>query len=304
MSGNGRLRVLILGYGEMGHALETLLAPRHALSIWQRRPPPGATAADLARELPACDVALFCLPVTAHADVAARVAPYIKEPQTTCLTIAKGLADDGRLPVEVLAEQLGSARCTVLYGPMIAEEIRAGRAAFAQCGTTDPAVAARVAALFAGSALIVEPSADIAGLSWSAVLKNVYALAFGMADELALGDNVRGLLSVAALHELSQVVQTLGGAAATPYRLAGLGDLITTATSAGSHHHELGRRLARGEHCGLAGEGLHTLAVLRAHPRFQSARLPLFRLIEDCAREPLDVRARLTAWLRAPFGPA
>ena len=296
--------MLVLGYGEMGHALETLLASRHTLRIWQRRPPAGETPIDLKRAVPDSDIVLFCLPATAHAEVAAHIAPYLDDQQQTiCLTIAKGLGDDARLPAEILAAMAGAARTAVLYGPMIAEEIRAGRAAFAQCGATNAALAARVCALFAGSALVVEPSADVPGLSWSAILKNVYTLAFGMADELALGDNVRGLLSVAALHELSQIVPVLGGAAATPYRLAGLGDLITTATSAGSHHHALGRRLARGEH-NLTGEGLNTLAMLRAHPRFASTPLPLLRLIETCVRNPQDVRARLAAWLHSPFDSA
>ena len=304
MNGSNRLRVLVLGYGEMGHAFESLLATRHALRIWQRRPPGGQVPIDLEHVVPQSDIVVFCLPATAHAAVAARVAPYLsRERQACCLTIAKGLGDDGRLPAEILATAAGATRTAVLYGPMIAEEIRAGRAAFAQCGAADAALAVRVAALFTDTALFVETTTDVPGLSWSAILKNVYALAFGMADELALGDNVRGLLSVAAVHELSRIVPALGGTAVTPYWLAGLGDLITTATSAGSYHHDLGRRLARGER-DLAGEGLHTLAVLHAHPRFDSARLPLFRLIETSVRDPRDLRARLTAWLRAPFNPA
>ena len=303
MNGSNRLRVLVLGYGEMGHAFESLLATRHALRIWQRRPPAGQAPVDLERVVPESDVVVFCLPATAHAAVAACVTPYLsREHRVCCLTIAKGLGDDGRLPVEILAAAAGATRTAVLYGPMIAEEILAGRAAFAQCGAVDPALAVWVAALFADTALFVETATDVPGLSWSAILKNVYALAFGMADELALGDNVRGLLSVAATHELSRIVSAMRGTAATPYWLAGLGDLITTATSAGSHHHDLGRRLARGER-NLTGEGLHTLAVLGAHPRFDSTRLPLFRLIEKSVRDPHDVRARLTAWLRAPFNP-
>lgn len=287
--------MLVLGYGEMGHALETLLAPRQALRIWQRRAPAGEAAA-LETAVAASDVVLFCLPATAHAEVAARLASHLPA-DALCVTIAKGLGDDGRLPAEILDAAVGRTRSAVLYGPMIAEEIRAGRPAFAECGAHDPAATARIGALFAGSALILEPSGDLAGLSWSAILKNVYALAFGMSDELGLGDNVRGFLAVAALRELADIVHSLGGERTTPYRLAGLGDLITTATSAGSHHHALGRLLARQERGTLTGEAIHTLAVLRAHARFDGARFPLFRLIEDCVREPQDVRARLVAWL-------
>jgi glycerol-3-phosphate dehydrogenase len=57
----------------------------------------------------------------------------------------------------------------------------------------------------------------------SVILKNVYAMVFGMADELQLGDNMRGYLSVAALRELDQIVLKMGGQAGSPYHLAGLG---------------------------------------------------------------------------------
>jgi glycerol-3-phosphate dehydrogenase (NAD(P)+) len=280
-----KFRVLILGHGEMGLAMEYLLAPRQTLHIWQRRPPAGATPVNLEAVVPESDVILFCLPATAHAAVAAQIAPHLRG-ATLCLTIAKGLDEHGRLPATVLAETLGGARVAVLYGPMISEEIRAGKPAFAECGTTGPAAYERIAALYHGTALRLEASPDIAGLSWSAILKNVYAMAFGMADELQFGDNARGFLAVTALHELSAIVQRLGGTPTTPYRLAGLGDLITTATSAGSHHHELGRLVVRNQHEALMGEGVHTLAMLAQFRPFDSTGFPLLRLIATCVRNP------------------
>jgi len=290
--------VLILGYGEMGHAMERLLATRHSLSIWQRRPPAGASPLSLDEAVAESDFIVFCLPATAHAEVSARIAPHHTESGAVCLTIAKGLDDQSRIPAEVLGASFRAERVAVLYGPMISEEILAGKPAFAQCGAAAAPVAQRVAELFAGSALAVEPGRDITGLSWSAILKNVYALAFGMADALDLGDNVRGYLAVTALREMSAVVRLFGGHAETPYQLAGLGDLITTATSRGSHHHELGGKIARADRRALTGEGIHTLAMLRAHPRFEAAHFPLFSFIEDCVREPLDVPTRMSKFLK------
>jgi len=290
-----KFRVLILGHGEMGHAMERLLG-HHALQIWQRRPPSGGAPINIEQAAADSDFILFCLPATAHADAAARVAPQLRG-DTLCLTIAKGLDEHGRLPATVLAEAVGVARVAVLYGPMISEEIRAGKPAFAECGTAEPAAYERIAALYRGTALRLEPARDITGLSWSAILKNVYAMAFGMADELNLGDNTRGFLAVTALHELSAIVQHLGGAPATPYRLAGLGDLITTATSAGSHHHELGRLIVRNQRAALKGEGVHTLAMLRATQRFDPAAFPLFNLIDACAHDPENAPQALRAFI-------
>ena len=281
-----RKQVLVLGYGEMGHAMEHLLRPRHSVVIWQRRKP-----LDLRAAVPASHVILFCLPATAHTEVAAHIAPHLAGSNATCLTIAKGLNDRGQLPAETLTSALGREHVAVLYGPMIAEEILAGRPAFAEYVAPSDLARANITQLFRKSALRIHAANDLDGLSWSAILKNVYAIAFGMADELGLGDNVRGFLAVTAIDELTRLVHALGGAASTPYRLAGLGDLITTATSSGSHHHELGREISRGKR-GLAGEGIHTLAMLRTHPRFDTQAYPLFRLIEDCVCEPQDIRAR------------
>ena len=107
----------------------------------------------------------------------------------------------------------------LLYGPMISEEIRAGRYAFAQLGCLDDGTYTRVHGLFHGSGLFMERSTDIAGISWSVILKNVYAMAFGMADELQLGDNVRGYLTVASVRELDGIVRSMGGCAGSPWEL-------------------------------------------------------------------------------------
>jgi len=292
-------RILILGHGEMGHAMEHLLGPGQQLRIWQRHPAPGTTPVSLEESVADSDFVLFCVPGSAHAELAARITPRLRD-GTLCITIAKGLDQNARLPVESLAETLGAARVAVLYGPMIAEEIRAGKPAYAQCGAHQASACQRISALYAGTALRIEAAQDVNGLSWSAILKNVYAMAFGMADELALGDNVRGFLAVTALHELATIVARLGSDAATPYRLAGLGDLITTATSAGSHHHELGRWIVRGATDKLQGEGIRTLAMLRAAPRFDIARCPLFALVDDCVQNPNATRAALQTFLDRP----
>lgn len=279
-----KFRVLILGRGEMGQAMEFLLAPRHHVKTWQRRPTATETPLKLGEVVPTSDFILFCLPATAHADVAALIAPW-RQNDVLCLTIAKGLDESGRLPGAVLAQAIGAQYAALLYGPMISEEIRAGKPAFAECGVVDGNHFERISALYRGSALHLEHAQDFTGLSWSVILKNVYAMAFGMADELNLGDNTRGYLSANALQELSTIVQHLGGEAATPYRLAGLGDLITTATSTGSHHHDLGRRLVRGD-TNLKGEGIHTLAMIEKFQLFDTDSFPLLRLIATCVRTP------------------
>lgn len=280
----------------MGRAMEYLLRPHHRLTLWQRHPKPGSPAVALDAVAAEQDFILFCLPASPHFELASRLQPYLRH-DGVCLSVAKGLDEHGRTAAQALEEALGPATAfSVLYGPMISEEIRDGRPAFAQAGTTHADTYARVRQLFAGSSLYIERCTDIPGISWSAVLKNVYAILFGVADEMILGDNTRGYLAVAAVAELESIVTGLGGQPETPRRLAGLGDLITTATSAGSHHHEVGRRLARGQEA-LTGEGVHTLEMVHAHGLFDTRRYPLFDLIGRLLAEPAAAQVQMQNFL-------
>jgi len=296
-----RSRVLILGYGEMGHAMEYLLKARQQLDIWEKYPQDNFQSVELEDAASRADIVLFCLPVNPHREVVEQIAPLLKS-RCLCLSIAKGLDETGQTAAQIFAGALASHQAyALLYGPMISEEIRAGRYAFAQLGCGDRDSYHKIRALFDGAPLFIEHTSDITGISWSVILKNVYALVFGMADELQLGDNMRGYLSVAALLELEQIVREMGGQTGSPYHLAGLGDLITTATSEDSHHHALGRMLAREETRDIEGEGIHTLEMVSRHRLFNTADYPLFRLIQDIVRRPHDVKKSINEYLKQVY---
>jgi glycerol-3-phosphate dehydrogenase (NAD(P)+) len=186
----------------------------------------------------------------------------------------------------------------VIYGPMISEEIRAGRHAFADGVLSDSADFEVMNELFRGSTLVCQQASDLHGRSWSVILKNVYAILFGVADELKLGKNMRGHLMVAAIAELSGIVQSFGGQAHTPYSYAGLGDLMTTGTSEDSHHHTLGRKLVRGEWDDISGEGVHTLKMVERFKVFDWRAYPLFSLAHDVVSEPQQLRERVDDYLK------
>ena len=297
-----RLRVLVLGHGEMGHAMQYLLGERMPLEIWEKWPRDGFQSAVLEDAVPRAEVVIFCLPAAPHREVALNILPLLKA-DTVCLSIAKGLDESGATVAEIFAELFADHQpYALLYGPMISEEIRAGRFAFAQLGCRDNIIFERVSRLFSGTRLFIEYTPDITGISWSVILKNVYAMAFGIADELQLGDNMRGYLAVAALRELDGIVQSMGGGASSPYHLAGLGDLVTTATSIDSHHHELGRKLARGETLGISGEGVHTLRMVEQHRLFRLQQYPLFELVCGLVNDSRDARRRIEAYVEATAG--
>ena len=291
-------RVLILGYGKMGHAMEYLLAARHDVRIWNMGVVVKGSHATLEEEVAEAQVILFCLPVNPHHEIAGRIAPYLAK-GCVCLTIAKGLDESGRTAAQVFESRFaGKHHYGVVYGPMISEELRAGRHGFADVVLSHAADFEVMHSLFRGSTLICQQASDMHGRSWSVILKNVYAIMFGVADELKLGDNMRGHLMVAAIAELSGIVQSFGGQAHTPYSYAGLGDLLTTATSEDSHHHSLGRQLVHGEWSSITGEGVHTLQMVEKFQVFEWRAYPLFSLAHDVVTAPEALRERVEEYLQ------
>ncbi len=293
-------RVLIVGYGEMGHAMQHLLQRHHQVMVWQRHPTEG-NPTPLAQAAADKDIIVFCIPTGPLHRVASELKPALQK-DALVISIAKGLDVKGRTAFDAVSEALDAATPrAVLYGPMISEELRADRPGFAQVGSPEPAWAQHIQSLFADSGLYLTATTDTIGISWCAVLKNVYAMAFGMADELKLGDNVRGYLATVALQELAAISREKGGTEAAPYGLAGLGDLLTTATSTDSHHHALGIQLARGERDNLAGEGTHTIQLVSELNLIKTNQYPLMQLIQDIVLTGGDVRQKWQHYLGHAF---
>lgn len=290
-------QILLLGYGEMGHAFAALLSQRHSVAIWSRqREQQGLCLLDA--EVTKADIIIFCLPVTAHEAVIQRLSKSIPA-HTICITIAKGLDEAGNPAFLLLEKHLPSQSIGALYGPMIAEELIDNHPGFAQLVCSDDNSYEQVARCFQHSHLFIERSDDLIGTSWSVILKNVYALLLGMSDGLGLGDNMRGYLMVKALQELSDLVHVLGGNPLTPYHLAGLGDLVTTATSRNSHHHELGLAIGEGREIDLTGEGVHTIKMVETYRPFDHKAYPLFALCSSIIQHTAQCREYFSAYLNS-----
>ena len=291
-------RVLILGHGRMGRAMEHLLGGRHELRIWDVAGVVKGSHATLEEEAAEAQVVLFCLPVNPHHEIASRIAPHLPS-NSLCLSIAKGLDESGRTAAQVFESAFGrSAHYGVMYGPMIAEELSNGQHGFADVVLSDSADIEIIESLYRGTTLVCQQASDMHGRSWSVILKNVYAILFGVSDELNLGKNMRGHLMAGAMAELSGIVQSFGGQAHTPYSYAGLGDLVTTGTSEDSHHHSLGRKLVQGVWADISGEGVHTLRMVEKYRPFDWRGYPLFALARDIVAEPATLRERMETYLK------
>jgi glycerol-3-phosphate dehydrogenase (NAD(P)+) len=134
----------------------------------------------------------------------------------------------------------------VLSGPNLATELRQGLPAASVLASEDAAAAVRLQRALSGGNLRLYTNTDPRGTEAAGALKNVMALAAGIADGLGLGANARASLLTRGLAEMGVVLEGLGGQVATLYGLAGLGDLMATATSELSRNYRCGRLLAEG----------------------------------------------------------
>jgi len=287
-----RKEILILGYGEMGHAMHTLLEPFHEVSIWNRSTVEGKNFLPLERLVPKAEIIIFCLPVNAHEDLVKTLLPLMDKSKL-CISIAKGLNESAFTAAEIFKKYLENF--CLIYGPMISEELCAGKAGFAEFGCSHPTHDPIILELYKPTSLHLKATDDITGISWSVILKNVYALAFGMIDELEMGKNVLGFFTVIALDELDTIAKSLGGKKGSSYGLAGLGDLITTGSSEDSRHHTLGRKIAKGDFSDMRAEGTHTLLMVEKYNRFEWEKYPLFITIKKIVSQEIEAKSGLEA---------
>src|SRR5579859_2301171 len=163
------------------------------------------------------------------------------------LSLAKGLEPSTRLrPSQVIAECLPGHPVGLLAGPNIAREIAQGMAAAAVVATEDDRIAMALQPLFASKVFRVYRNNDVLGCELGGVLKNVIAIAAGMAEGLGVGDNTRAMVITRGLAEVTRLGVALGGDPATFPGLTGLGDLMATCMSPLSRNRRVGEEIARG----------------------------------------------------------
>jgi glycerol-3-phosphate dehydrogenase (NAD(P)+) len=174
-------------------------------------------------------------------------APFL-EPGVPLVSLSKGLEEStSRRPSEVLREVLGERPIAVLSGPSHAEELARGLPASMVLASVDPQLARDLQALLSTSTLRLYRNSDPIGVELCGALKNIIAIAAGVADGLGLGDNSKAALLTRGLAEMARFGVALGAQRETFFGLAGVGDLFTTAVSAHGRNRALGHRLGQGE---------------------------------------------------------
>jgi glycerol-3-phosphate dehydrogenase (NAD(P)+) len=198
---------------------------------------------------------------------------------------AKGLDEvSGKRLSVLLGEELPQPAGSIvtLAGPSHAEEVARRMPTTVVAAGTDPAVLARVQEGLGTDTFRIYTNDDPVGVELAVALKNVIAIAAGIADGLGFGDNTKGALLTRGLAEMSRLGVALGARAETFAGLAGLGDLVTTATSRHSRNRNLGEAIARGRtldgalaDLGMVAEGVRTTRAALALARTHSLDLPI-----------------------------
>lgn len=307
------MEVAILGGGNFGTAIANIVGSNgHLTHLWMRdaeqvaecradrenrRYLPGhlladrvEPTADLAAAVGRSELIIVSVPSASFREVTEQMAP-LAGPGTTFVSATKGIertAGSGGEPVgfrlmsQILAEVTKSDRVGVLSGPNLAEEIADRQYTGTVIASRDPDVCALVQATLKNETLRVYANDDVYGVELGGALKNIYAIMCGIAFGMSVGQNTIGVLVTRALAEMSRFAVSLGANPYTFLGLAGVGDLMVTATSPLSRNYQLGFRLGQGMSMdealldlGKLAEGVNTLKVIFEVARELDVYMPL-----------------------------
>lgn len=266
------MRVAVIGAGSWGTAVANIVGSKQLVALWARRPDladainqthtnpdylPGfvlseriEATSDLEHALSGATAVVMGVPSHGFRSVLTTIGDQIA-PDTPILSLAKGVERETLMRMtEVAADVLPDHRADrigVLTGPNLAKEIVAGQPAATVIAMKDGAAAATLQQVFINPSFRVYTNDDVVGSEAAGALKNVMAIAAGMAHGLGFGDNTMATLITRALAELTRLGIAMGGRPLTFAGLAGMGDLIATCMSAQSRNHTVGFGLGQGK---------------------------------------------------------
>ena len=262
------VRVAVVGAGSWGTTVASLAAENTSTTLWSRRPEVAAASneshenprylpgfvlhhslrasSSLAEVVEQADVLVMGVPTHGFRSTLEDLAPHLR-PWVPIVSLAKGFEQGTNLRMtEVVNQVLAGHPAGVLTGPNLAKEILAGHAAAAVLAMTDETIAERLQKLFATNAFRVYTNTDVIGCELGGALKNIVALAAGMADGLGTGDNTRAAVITRGLSEITRLGVAMGGHPSTFAGLAGMGDLVATCVSHQSRNRYVGEQIGRG----------------------------------------------------------
>ena len=192
------------------------------------------------------DMMVLAVPSPYIRSTSKSMAPYVAEGQLN-VNVAKGIEEITLMTLpEIIQEEIPQAKVAVLSGPSHAEEVGIGLPTTVVAGAKSRKVAEYIQSLFMNESFRVYTSPDMIGIELGAALKNVIALAAGMADGLGYGDNTKAALITRGIKEISRLAIAMGAKPETLSGLSGMGDLIVTCASKHSRNRKAGMLMGQG----------------------------------------------------------
>ena len=267
------------------------------------------TASGDGAALEGCDLILLAMPAQNLRTVTANFAPYFKNaPLVIC---AKGVElESGALMSEVAHEVVGDRPLAILSGPTFAHEVARGLPSAVTLACADNALGAAIAAALGGATFRPYLSDDMVGAQIGGALKNVMAIAAGIAIGRGLGENARAAIMTRGFAEMVRLARAKGGRIETLAGLSGLGDLVLTCSSAQSRNFSLGSALGGGESLAdvlaareSVAEGVTSAPAMVALGKILAVELPITEAVDAVLHKGADINATIATLLARPFRP-
>lgn len=329
--------IVVLGAGAWGTALANTYSTSHNITLWSieaehiaqmsadgenRRYLPGIPmnrsirlSADFNAACKGAELALIATPVAGLRPTLQRLAA--EYPELPALWVCKGFeAGTGKLPHEVAEEYMhGKTGRGALTGPSFAQEVAIGLPCAITLASADLDFASHWARTLIHPRLRLYANDDIVGAEIGGAVKNVLAIAAGISDGLGFGYNARAALLTRGLAEIARLSAALGGRRETLMGLAGMGDLILTATGDLSRNRQVGLALAAGKklpdilaELGHVAEGVLTTETVVRRAEALGVEMPITHAVQEVLLGRLDPREAveqlMTRELRLESAPA
>ncbi|MDD3368335.1 MAG: NAD(P)H-dependent glycerol-3-phosphate dehydrogenase [Lachnospiraceae bacterium] len=263
-------KIAILGAGSWGIALSVLLHQNgHEITVWSiveaeiamlqkehehkdklpgvKLPSDMKFTSDLKSAVADKDVLVLAVPSVYTRSTAKSLAPFVAAGQII-VNVAKGIEENTLMTLsEIIEEEIPQANVAVLSGPSHAEEVGKGLPTTIVVGAHKKETAEYLQNIFMSDVFRVYSSPDVLGMELGGALKNVVALAAGIADGLCYGDNTKAALITRGIAEITRLGTAMGGKAETFAGLTGIGDLIVTCASMHSRNRRAGILIGQGK---------------------------------------------------------
>jgi len=263
------MKISVIGAGAWGTTIAILLAQKeHQVTLWVYESElaqamhetrennvflPGFQLAENIQvtnkeaDITDSEIVFFVVPTQFLRSIVKRCAKLITK-NTIVVSASKGIEENSlKLPLEIIRDEIKTAELVALSGPNLSREIAKGQPAATVVAGKNSQACRKVQQAIMQERFRIYVNPDPIGVQLGGALKNVIAIAAGVADGLELGNNAKSALIIRGVREISRLGEAMGANTTTFAGLSGMGDLITTCSSKLSRNHFVGEQIAKGK---------------------------------------------------------